>query len=361
VAPEYLSLTTTQWDGWLAADHRTGRVYFVRTRTRQPPGGTAWSEVMVHVIADRTELNSFSVNEPWNTDLNDPADQTYLVEGVVLNPAGTEDHNRTRILVDNAAGGNVDVVDLDLVGLDWERRQRMSYRPAASSPYALNNGNTLALETRYETHPSSDLLGVDVLFIADKNGGLDGLIRAVRINQPPSPLAPYPLADVDLSADFMFSDGIQGIAVAGAADRLWVCAGTQSFNAGALGEVETPTSAHPGNVDLPYGDQYRVLADWLDPRRVFVATFDGFFNDPDQALYLNLVYDGVLFDTIPLVTGYDEYNGLRGMAFDPYSRRLYLTVADHLYVVEVAWGPSATIFRDGFELGTTAEWSVTVY
>jgi len=46
-------------------------------------------------------------------------------------------------------------------------------------------------------------------------------------------------------------------------------------------------------------------------------------------------------DTLRLVGEYDEYEGLRGMAFDPYLRRLYLTVGASVMVVEVNYGAAA--------------------
>jgi len=103
--------------------------------------------------------------------------------------------------------------------------------------------------------------------------------------------------------------------------------------------------------------------DWYDPSRMFVCTFDGFFNDPNQGLYLHLLVDGAVTDTLELLDAYDEYSGLRGMSFDPYTRRLYLTIDDSIYVVDVAHGPTANlgeIFSDDFETGNTALWSSTV-
>jgi hypothetical protein len=71
---------------------------------------------------------------------------------------------------------------------------------------------------------------------------------------------------------------------------------------------------------------------------VFVATFDGWYNDPQQGLYLQLIYDGTVVDTLRLLENYDLYNGLRGMAFDPLDRRLYLTVGSSILVVQVNYG-----------------------
>ena len=69
--------------------------------------------------------------------------------------------------------------------------------------------------------------------------------------------------------------------------------------------------------------------------------------------------DGTVVDTLSLIDGYDD-NEMRGMAFDPYLGRLYLTIDASVYVVQVNYGatPEFTdIFRDGFGRGSTVLWS----
>ena len=149
------------------------------------------------------------------------------------------------------------------------------------------------------------------------------------------------LPDVDLHDVWPFVNFSHGIATAGSRDTLYVACGCQSFDDGYLGEVDTTDNQWTRNLDLLYGDVGFAHVDWYDPKRVFVGTFDGFYNDPDQALYLHLIYDGVVVDTLRLVGDYDEYEGLRGMAFDPYLRRLYLTVGASVMVVEVNYGADA--------------------
>lgn len=39
----------------------------------------------------------------------------------------------------------------------------------------------------------------------------------------------------------------------------------------------------------------------MEARRVFVATFDGWYNDEHRGLYLHLVYDGTLVDSLRLM------------------------------------------------------------
>ncbi|MBN1247524.1 MAG: PKD domain-containing protein, partial [Anaerolineae bacterium] len=112
---------------------------------------------------------------------------------------------------------------------------------------------------------------------------------------------------------------------------------------------------------------------------VFVGTFDGWYNDPNQALYLTMLYDDVAVDTLKLVDTYDETNGLRAMAYDdvavdtlklvdtydetnglramaydPTHRRLYLAVGSTMMVVEVNHGETCPAPLTGVEIAGTA-------
>jgi hypothetical protein len=105
-----------------------------------------------------------------------------------------------------------------------------------------------------------------------------------------------------------------------------------------MGVVDTTDNQVERVVDLLYGDTGIVHVDWYDPRRVFIATYDGFgTTDPDMALYLNLVYDNVVVDRLRLVDGYGTHD-LRGMDFDPYLRRLYMTLGSEVFVIQVNYG-----------------------
>jgi hypothetical protein len=148
---------------------------------------------------------------------------------------------------------------------------------------------------------------------------------------------------VDLTGHWPFGNGFQGIDVAGPWDRLYVASGQQSWDDGYVAEVDTTDAQVEQVITLLYGDESFVHVDWWNPRRVFVVTFDGFYNDPDQGLYLHYLYDGQVLDSVRLMEDYDEYDGLRGMAFDPWHRRLYLAVAGSLMVVQVSEGEPSPV------------------
>ena len=336
LAADAIDLPTWEWNGWMAYDAYHHFAYLVTTRLRG--GAVTWVEARVNVIASRQVLTSFSVNAAFNEGLSDPPDNRYGIDGLAFEQPFAEGANPGRLLIDNTPEGNLDVVDCNAAGTDAARVQRLSYRPpVADSGWATNAGNTLALETNHETLPADDLAARDRLYISDKNHAQGWGLRALSINPPLQDLDPASLPDVDLQ-NHCGIGGCQGIALAEAVDRLYVASGDQSFNAGYIDLVATPQNQLLQPIDLPYGDQYQVLVDRYDPRRVFVATFDHYFNDPDQALYLNLIYDEALVDTLPLATGFDENTGPRGMAFDPYLRRLYLTAGTKIYAVQVNFG-----------------------
>ncbi len=358
LSSDFIGIPTTQWEGWLVSNRVHHLVYFIGSRWRVTDGGESWEEVLVHVIDHRAEISSFSINEPWNPVSGSPQDSNYEIDGVVLKQPYTEDPNG-RIIVDNTYGGNIDVVDFTANGIDYFQRQRGSYRDPVTTTYFTVRGNSIALETNHETAGSDDLLGQDLVYIADANGP-PGQVTVIGVQQSPSPLAAALETPIDLTSHYLFANTLQGLAVSGPSDRLWVAPGSQGSVNGALGEVNTVTAGFVGTATLNLGDQYHILVDWNDPSRLFVCTFDGWYNDPDQALYLNLVVDGSVVETLQLVTDYDEYNGLKGMAFDPYTGRLYVIVDSSILVVDVAYGTVAEppwLFADGFENGDTDSWS----
>ena len=343
LAPQQIYLPTTEWAGWMDYDRVYHQTYVVTVQSRETPMRVRWKEVQVHVVAGRSTLGSFSVNAGYNTDPLNPPDQSYAVAGLVLKQPLSEGDHPARLIVDDAKNGNVDVVDLNPQGTAAARLQRYSYRDPVSGSTSLNAGNTLALEPKHETLATDDLAASDLLYIADKNrwqGGavVNGRIRTIRLSHPLQDLNAVPLSDVDLSGTWPFNGGVQGISAAGPRDILYVASMQQSFDDGYIAEVST-TSGQPKKViTLQYADEGFVHVDWHDPRRAFVVTFDGWYNDPQQALYLHLVYDGTVVDTLRLIDNYDEYNGLRGMAFDPLDRRLYLTVGSSIMVVQINYG-----------------------
>jgi len=191
--PESISLPTAAWDGWMVYDTYHQQAYVLTTRNRETPMHVFWKEVQVHIVAGRTLLGSFSINEPYNSDTLNPADRFYGLHGLALKESMAEGTNSSRLIVDDTANGNIDVVDLNASGTDVLRRQRHSYRETLCSGsycvWALNQGNGLALETKHETVVPDDLTNVDVLYISDPNREeqglpLDGYIRALQINHP---------------------------------------------------------------------------------------------------------------------------------------------------------------------------------
>jgi hypothetical protein len=341
LVPEEIVLPTESWDGWVAYDRVHRRAYFLTTDTVWNDPDTAWSEVTVNSVAGRQLLESFSVNGIYNQGMSQPPDTFYEINGFTLKQPAEEGGNPARLLIDNARGGRVDVVDLDFWGSAPLVRQRFTYRDPVEGSLMLNSGNTLALESRHETQSPLDLSTSDVLYVADKNRPwLEhgyGYLRRFQIGHYPGLLNPVMLPEVVLDA-WPFPNGVQGLAMAPDRDRLYVASGIQSFDDGYLGVVDTALDQLEGVTVLGYADPGFVYVDWYDTRRVFVTTFDGFYNDPDQGLYLSLVYDDAVIERIQLMTQADEYNGVRGMAFDPYTSRLYLTVADQILVVEVGYG-----------------------
>jgi hypothetical protein len=240
----------------------------------------------------------------------------------------------------------VDVIDLNHLGSEPLHRQRFSYRdPVPTNGWNDNQGNSLVLEISHETNQVEDLTTSDVVYIADKNRPYNptvdpgyGFIRPVQISHYPATLDTALQPEVDLNSNWPFSNGLEGIDLAGPRDRLYVASAIQSFDDGYVGVVNTTNDQVNHVITTSYADPGFVHVDWYDSRRVFVTAFDGFYNDPDQGLYLTLIYDDMVVDSIQLMPGYDEYNGVRGMAFDPYTNRLYLTVADTIMVVEVNYG-----------------------
>jgi hypothetical protein len=195
----------------------------------------------------------------------------------------------------------------------------------------------LALEKKHETLSLDDLANEDLLYIADLNNGADdGYITAVRITHPLEDLQISHLPDVDLTGSWPFSSyGLKGIMMAGQRDLLYVSSAQQSFDIGYIGEVNTTNNQVKQVIEMKYGDQGSVYVDWYDPKMVFVPTFDGFYNDPEQCLYLNLLYNGIEIDRLLLDMNHDEYERVRGMAYDPYNKRVYLTVGSKVVVVGV--------------------------
>jgi hypothetical protein len=349
LVPESILLPTGQWEGWMVYDPYHQHTYVVTTRRRETGLRVSWQEVLVTAVSDRTVLGSFSVNEAYNTDPSAPVDRFYRLDGLVLKAPMSEGMNPARLIIDDTANGNLDVVDLNATGTDGVSSQRYSYRDSlcsfSSCRYQTNSGNTLALEPNHETATPDDLASVDLLYVADLNNKEEGMplqghLRVLQLTHPGQQLDAVELPDVDLSGTWPFGNGNKGLAMATGRDALYVASEIQSFDTGYIGEVNTVTGQLKEVIELTYCDQGFVTVDPQDSRRVFVGTFDDFYNDANQALYVHLIYDGAVVDSLRLLDMYDDINGLRAMAYDPLHQRLYVAVDSTVYVVQVNHGAS---------------------
>lgn len=344
LVPEVIDASTSQWDGWVAYDRTHGYAYVVTTRRIDESSIQHWYELRVMVVGNRERIGGFSVNESSNSDLSNLVDLRIDVEGLEIKQARSEGNNPTRLIIDGNYNGILHVVDLNSDGLDAERIQRVNYRPPLTSTWRQDNpGNSLALENKHETLSLDDLANEDLLYIADLNNGADdGYITAVRITHPLEDLQISHLPDVDLTGSWPFNSyGLKGIMMAGQRDLLYVSSAQQSFDVGYIGEVNTTNNQVKQVIETTCGDQGSVYVDWYDPKMVIVPAFDGFYNDPDQGLYLNLLYNSIEVDRLLLDMNHDEYERVRGMAYDPYNKLVYLTVGSK--VVELGVNLNQTV------------------
>jgi hypothetical protein len=339
---EIILLHESGFDSFLEYDRYYRQAYITGDDEKCDDWGlNCWRRMWLYIIAGRARLNSIVINEEHK-------DFRYDVDGFALKQPGIEGR-QARVIIDNTIHGNIDVVDLDAEGLEAMELGRASYRApvaCADEPtcvWKVNEGNSLALETQYQTQLDDNLRSSDLLYIGDDNG-IYGHIRVLRISHPGPSLSAAPLPDIDLTGVFPCSVGVRGLSMAGPRDLLYMPSGCQSFAEGYVGAFDTTSSAVT-TVTVPYLDQNFVEVDWYDPKRVFVATSDGFCRgdspyDPSCGLYLHLIYDDVLVDSLRLMTDY-PLGGLKDMAFDPYELVLYLTVEDSIISVRVNYGAGA--------------------
>jgi hypothetical protein len=339
LAPVAVAHSSWSFDGWLAYDRINHLAYALQVKLRYSPN---WQEAIARVISSRTVTSTFSINMSYN-----PTDTNYVIDGLAFKQPASEGDNPGRLIVDNTYLGNIDVVDLNITGTAAVRGQRHSYRDPMSGIYHTNAGNSLALETQHNGPGVVDLDSSDMLYIADHNdpdlGPPDGygFVTVLTLTHPLSDLVVGRLPDLDLNDTWPYWNGVQGLAIADQHDTLYVASAIQSFDNGYVALVDTTDNQLDRVVQLTYADPGFVLVDWYDPKRVFVTTFDGWYNDPDQGLYLHLLYDGVEVDSLLLERDHDEYNGVQGMAFDPYHGLLYIAVGNRVMVVRVNYGAAA--------------------
>ena len=333
----------SSWEeSWMAYDRYHHQAYVLTTHNRDTSCGF-WDEAKVHVIAGNCLINTFSVNDSFNTT-NPCEDPYYAPNGLAFKQPFSEGNNPGRLIIDNTKMGRIDVVDLNTAGYSSVRIQRYDYRdPVPGSGWSFNLGDSLALEPKHETATTDDLTTTDLLYISDKNEPTTygWALHALQLNHPhpTDPLVVTPLSDVTVNSPPCGIGGCQGIDIAGARDRLYVTTGNQSFQNGYMVEVNTRNNQVAQTITMNYGDLYSVHADWYDPKRVFAAIYDHWTYDPSHGLYLRLFYDGAVADTLLLTAPFTPtYINTPSMVFDPYYRRLYITVNSKIYVVQVNYG-----------------------
>jgi hypothetical protein len=207
-------------------------------------------------------------------------------------------------------------------------------------------GNSLALDYEHETLAKDDLKDKDDLYIEN------GPIYVMRHNQGVGSLSPEALPNVNFKNTFPFGNGTSTLGV-GTKDRLYTPSGSQSFEEGFIGLVNTTNNTLEDVLNPTYGDEGHMVIDYVDKNRVFVLTNDGFRHfDPDNKLILNLIYSDVIVGQLPLMKDYDGFS-VKDMVFDAALRRLYILVGKDVYVVRVnhGAGPGPTpLTRFAFEV-----------
>jgi hypothetical protein len=340
--PDLVNLPTWNDKKWIAFDRSLCLAYVATTRAQYNFGTIYWEETRLHILDSRVVTATVSVNESYNRGLPSPADTKYSIEGLALKQSNSEADNPARLILDNTRKGRIDVVDLSATGTAVARSQRFAYDERSPEYSNINLGNSLALESKHETLSVDDLATTDILYISDRNhpyvGGY-GYLRVIQLNHPMADLNAVLLPEVNLNSTWPFPNGLQGLDIAGQRDLVYIASGLQSFDNGYLGRLSTTNHASLQAGTILYGDMGKVLVDWYDTRRVFIASFDGFYNDPNQGLYLHLVYDATVIDTLLLKEDYTPSVILPySMAFDPYTRRLYMAVGSQILVVQVNYG-----------------------
>jgi hypothetical protein len=343
LSPDSIPLSTLDNNRWIAFDRGLCLAYVVTSQQRWNFGTIPWREVHLHVVQNHAPIGTISVNAARNLNLTEPPDSGYYLTGLALKQSNSEASNPVRLIIDDTRHGRIDVVDLNTEGTAAVNPiQRFAYDERNLNSSGVNMGNSLALEAKHETLSVDDLTSTDHLYIADPNyvdtGSGRGYIRVVRINHPLQTLNAAMLPEVNLTGILHFYMGKQGLDIAGPRDRLYVASAMSSFNTGRIAKVNTTNHASISSIDLTYEDAGEPLVDWYDTRRVFIATSD-YYTNPTPGLYLHLVYDGTVVDSLLVKSNYDRTNNpFRHMAFDPRNRRLYMGVGTEILVVQVNYG-----------------------
>ena len=340
---DYVYLPSWDYEAVMVFDRALCKAFLVTTRFYPPMDN--WIEARIHTISGHNATATFSVNYTFNTSPNPVTDTKYSINGIALKQSASEGNNTARIILENTPMGTIDVVDLNATGTDSTRVQRFTYRPTVLNPWKSNAGNTLALEMKHESLALDDLTQTDLLYISDPNfveePGDNGYIQVFHLNQPPQDLDATKMISsvINLNGTWPFVNGLAGLDIAGPRDLLYIASGLQGSaqnpDNGYLGRLRTTNHSNFSAITLQYSDQNRVLVDWSDSNKVFVLTFDEWYNDPNQGLYLKMIYDNTVVGNLQLLKNYVSTKYFRpSLAYDPALRRVYAAINNKIYVVQ---------------------------
>ncbi len=365
-APETVTLygEAPNLKGWMVRDG--GLLFALSANTKTTAWGvSSWQQMWLYIIAGRAKLKAINYNgadpvqgdEPWTA----PLDYRYAVNGFTIKPAWSEDYNNPILIVDDTVKGNLDLLELDAVGLGLQHQVRYSYRdrledgcewpdidpgPWYTCRWMGLAGNGLALEWRFDTRKNS--AGPN-LHIEDEVYLLDPLrsksqVRRIRISESLEWFTARELTPIDLSVyDGMLANGAESLYTAPRLDELWAATGIQSFQNGFVAAVDTFRLT--GTViDPVLRDQNLLLPDYADPGHWFVPVADG-FNAPSP-LILREIRNGAVVNSVTALTDY-AYGALDAAAFDPRYGLAYLAIDDTVYVVSVTAPDGTDLDGDG--------------
>lgn len=362
--------------GWML--HDGDLLYALSVNHRSTEYGlSSWDEMRLYVIAGRSTISAIRFNdtlvvtgdEPWAT----PEDFRYSVSGFTLKPAGAEDGNNPRIIIDDTLKGNLDILDLDVSGTALASQVRHSYRARYENgcqwpdidpgpwycSYSGLIGNGLALEWTLDTRTSpSDptLISDDDLYLLDPIYSHSKL-RRIKLSHPGVTFSATPQTEIDLEiADWFLANGVESLHAAPSTDRIWIATGLQSFDEGYVPVLDT-LHLTTQVIDPIYSDEDLLMVDPGNHRRVFIPVADAFAGATTDLIVRELV-DGVVVNSVLSLTGYDKYS-LTAAAFDRAFGLVYLAIDDTIYAVAVTSPNPPWIFEDGFESGDPSRWTST--
>ncbi len=341
--------------GWMVRDG--GLLYVLAQDGETNSWNVRWQEMWLQVIAGNQILTSINYNNTdqvrGDTPNSAPEDFWYMVNGLTLKPANSENGNGVRLIIDDTVKGNLDILDLDLGGTSLVDQQRYSYRERLedgcqwpdthSGPwwechtFGALSGNGLAMEWTFETRVLNSELSLydrDEIYLIDPNYSKVHLKR-FSVAHPGDAFWAREEQEIymgDWGNGWILNNGVESLHPAPGLDRLWVATGLQSFNEGAVPIVDT--LHHTSQVlDPVFGDQSLLISDPTDPDHWFIPVADGFAANP--TLILREVRNNVVVRSITALTDYQNYL-LYSATFDPVFGLIYLAIDDTVYVVSAA-------------------------